>query len=198
MRVFLFIIFSVGSFVASAQTGRHFVKIIIDSSDANPTFDQAMSGRSETRSTHGVITNETTGKSDTIDWDISNKVINANLEGSYKPGTLFDNCIAYSYYGGDSVRLQFQDNCIELPKSMTWDRLLIHIVGDQFYAEYVYTNLSFSKLVVVGQELRLRHPASKKGESLEGSLTIRCVYVDPDARRQGEYIIRGPFRATIQ
>lgn len=198
MRTILIFFLSIGTFVTYAQTGRHLFKIIIDSSDGNPTFTQTQMGRSVAQVSHMVITNETTGESDTSDFDVSKLQKNADIEDSNRFHYLFDNCVAYSYFGGDSVNLQFQNNGIELPKSFCWDRLLIHIVGDSFYADYVYTNLSMFKLKVVGAELSLRRKASRRGEHLEGRIKLRCAGVDPGAYRPNVFVFQGPFDVVIQ
>ncbi len=120
-----------------------------------------------------VRTNEVTGKKDTIVRSVSNFVRNCVIDDTGRWGHyMFDTCLAMTFLGTDTLILQFQNHNIDQPKMAYWDRLLVHIVGDRFYAEYVYTSKSPYRLKVINQSLILKKNAKKPGERLRGELII--------------------------
>jgi hypothetical protein len=122
-----------------------------------------------------VIKDVKTGKSDTIGpVHIREESDNCDIQDIGRKHYGFDHCMAFTYFTNDTLVLQFQNKNIELPKFEAWDRLVIRIIGNKFYAEYVYTNKSPYQLMVTGQELVLQRWTKKRGEQIKGKLLVRC------------------------
>lgn len=187
------------SFLTFGQAKPVFSKVVFDSTIDGEFFRQ-VEGDNISSSGAGttVVTNLKTGKTDTIrSVGMVTADINCQIDDTGRMHNGFDNCIAFGYVSTDTIVVQFQNRTIELPRFQQWDRILIHIIGGQFYAEYVFSNKSNYHLEVEGQELKLSKQMIKKGDRVRGIFTLRCKNLKSGPRIPAQLSFRGPFDVVV-
>ncbi len=180
----------------SQNTGLKFCPITIDSNLSNQFFNFSMHAHQTTGGTT-IISNEETGKSDTFYSPIKETELEVNCKildlGRHHLG--FDNCI--SYFKKDTLLIQFQSNYSNTSEVYYWDKMILHLIKDQFYAEYIWSSKTITKLEVQGQMLKLRSLSYRKGERLMGVLTIQCDNKDPNSTYK-LFTFSGPFNVVVE
>jgi hypothetical protein len=154
-------------------------------------------------STKLVIINKTTWKIDSStenvpkDFDI---LVNAHIEDSGRSHFEFDNCA--SYFKGDTLVVQFQDNSSFEVDPLFVDKLFLYIVKDKFYSVYMpcdshWWGSPYKSLVIKRQALTLKKMVTAKGERLMGILTI--LYTDENPKSKVKLLnLTGPFDCIVQ
>jgi hypothetical protein len=175
-------------------------KIVIDSAFYDELFNFAYSPNLMAGATGtAILKNTTTGKVDTFQTEPSkNEIRNCKLVDSGQHHYGFDNCIAFTFAGNDTMILQFQNNNSEEPRFAWWDKLIVHVFQDKFYATYIFTNISPYKLEVYKQTLILKRLTTRKGEHLRGELILSCLNRNPDQDGPKTVRFKGPFDVIIQ
>jgi hypothetical protein len=170
--VFLFII-SALPLLSKAQVNNKakVEKIKIDSNLSENLFNFERLSYSTGHSTL-VVSIDDNGRRDTIT-NISTDTlhtVNAAIRILGFPGILFDSC--GSHLAGDTIVIAFSSMAVPA-NSMT-----IFIVGDVFYVGKTLNNGEVD-LVVVNEELILKHPITKRGDQLRGIVKLQCVNQNP-------------------
>jgi hypothetical protein len=127
-----------------------------------------------------IVTNHDTGKSDTFNIPPEPEkyfIYNCRIVDLSRHHLGFDNCIAYLQ--NDTLVVQFQSNYANTMDFSFWDKLILHIIKNHFYAEYVWSSKSYNRLAVQGQLLKLKRLAVRSGEQLMGILSIQFENNDP-------------------
>ncbi|HLY71300.1 MAG TPA: hypothetical protein VKR53_16315 [Puia sp.] len=143
-----------------------------------------------------IVTNHDTGKSDTfytptIERDI---IENCRIDELGRHHLGFDNCIAY--FQKDTLVIQFQNNNANTQESAYWDKMILHIIKNRFYAEYVWTSKSYDRLSLQGQLLKLKKLPARRGEHLMGRLSIQFENNDPRVKDKSVHF-NGPFNVSV-
>ncbi|MBS1915402.1 MAG: hypothetical protein JST87_03935 [Bacteroidetes bacterium] len=178
------------------QSRSKFEKIIFDANLTNPFFDIPKIVKENVGGTT-IIERGNTGSKDTInkvnrERDI---IINAKISDTGRKHIGFDNGIAYSWK--DTLVLQFQNNKSNEPSFNYWDKLIIYIINDQFYAEYIWTTKSVYQLIETRQKLILEKPVSLSNRQIRGELLID--FSNKNVKSFAKKItFAGPFDLVLQ
>jgi hypothetical protein len=173
-----------------------FNPIIIDSNLSNIFFLQSPFAHQSSGGTT-IVTDMKTGKSDTTFTAVkeADLIVNCKIDDPGRHHLGFDNCI--SYIEKDTLVIQFQNNNSNSPSTFYWDKMILHLIKNQFYAEYIRTSKTFCKFVVERQTLTLKSLKYRRGERLMGELAIH--FENKDIKPTCEsFKYKGPFNVVVE
>ena|ERR1700722_7391229 len=173
-----------------------FNPINIDSNLSNKFF---LTSPIAHRSTGGttIVTDMKTGKSDTTYTPVkeTDLIVNCKIDDPGRHYLGFDNCI--SYFEKDTLVIQFQNNNSNSPSTFYWDKMILHLLKNQFYAEYIRTTKTFCKFEVQRQTLILKSLEYRRGERLMGELQIHFENKDIKPTCVS-FTYKGPFNVVVE
>jgi len=171
-------------------------KVTIDSTLFNPFFSkqhivvQITGGKSK-------IQQRESGKLDSsyVPEREQEIIMNCKINDLEKSHAGFDNCISYFQY--DTLIIQFQNNGANGPMVAEWDKMILHVYKDVFYAEYVYTSQSSYRLTLKAQNLTLNKLGFKRGDRIWGEISIQFI-PDRKINKSNLIVFKGPFDTIIE
>ena len=173
-----------------------FNPIIIDSNLSNIFFLQSPITHQSSGGTT-IVTDMNTGKSDTTNTPVkeTDLIVNCKIDDPGRHYLGFDNCI--SYFEKDTLVIQFQYNDSNSPFAFYWDKMILHLIKNQFYAEYIPTSKTFCKFEVQSQTLTLKSLKYRRGERLMDELTIHFENKDIKPTCLS-FTYRGAFNVVVE
>ncbi len=181
---------------AQNNSASQLTEIVIDSTLSDNFFNTS---HLSTVITAGrtLIQQQESGKIDTFYSRQTQKEIikNCKIRDIEKNHGSFDNCI--SYFENDTLVIQIQNNDGNSSEDADWDKMLLHIVKNHFYAEYVYTSKSSYHLILKSQKLILKKSGYKSGERISGELSIQFTN-ELKISKTSPISFNGPFDSIVE